>query len=314
MKVAFLLSRNKTFKITLERGTTMIDVKYNLPEKITAMLRSARRKNPSNLNELIRQGGYVTPSSELLIDAITALSMGKNILLKGPTGAGKTKFAETLSNLFNQPMFSVNCSVDLDAESLIGFKTLVYENDKQQITFIPGPVTQAMNHGTFLYIDEINMAKPETLPLINGVLDYRRTVTNPFTNEMITAKTGFNVIAAINEGYIGTVPLNEALKNRFIVIDVPYLEGEQLKQLIQENTALSNDRMINLFVQLSADLIKAVSQGKLSEDAASIRALLDACDLSTIIPVKRAIRRAITDKLEETREKEIVQHLAETLF
>ena len=92
-----------------------------------------------------------------------------------------------------------------------------------------------MNHGAFLYIDEINMAKPETLPLINGVLDYRRTITNPFTNEMITAEDGFTVIAAINEGYIGTVPLNEALKNRFIVIEVPYIEGDQLKQLIQTN-------------------------------------------------------------------------------
>src|SRR5699024_11458939 len=83
---------------------------------------------------------------------------------------------------------------------LMGFKTLAYENGKQVIDFVPGPVTNAMKHGTFLYIDEINMAKPETLPLINGVLDYRRTVTNPFTNEMITAKEGFNVIAAINEG------------------------------------------------------------------------------------------------------------------
>src|SRR5699024_4468236 len=137
-----------------------------------------------------------------------------NVVLIGLNGAGKTKFAEALSYLFNQPMFSINVSVDLVAERLIGFITLAYEGKKQVIEFVPGPVTDAMNHGTFLYIDEVNMAKPETLPLINGVLDYRRTVTNPFTNEIITAQKGFNVIAAINEGYIGTVPLNEALKNR----------------------------------------------------------------------------------------------------
>lgn len=202
---------------------------YNLPETITELLNTAKQSSADSFQELIREGGYVPPNTELLIDAITALSMGKNILLKGPTGAGKTKFAETLSNLFSQPMFSVNCSVDLDAESLMGFKTLAYEDGRQEIEFVPGPVTSAMNGGTFLYIDEINMAKPETLPLINGVLDYRRTITNPFTNEIITAKEGFNVIAAINEGYVGTVPLNEALKNRFIVIDVPYLEGDQLK-------------------------------------------------------------------------------------
>ncbi|WP_249872625.1 AAA family ATPase [Oceanobacillus saliphilus] len=286
---------------------------YNLPTNINELLNSKRNKKDT-FQELIRQAGYVPPEMDLLTDAISALSMGKNILLKGPTGAGKTKFAETLSYLFNQPMFSVNCSVDLDAESLLGFKTLAYEDEKQVIEFIPGPVINAMNDGNFLYIDEINMAKPETLPLINGVLDYRRTITNPFTNEIITAKDGFGVIAAINEGYIGTVPLNEALKNRFIVIEVPYIEGEQLKQLIQTSTDLTDDRMINLFVTLSGDLITAVHQGKLSEDAASIRALLDACDLSTIIPPRRAILRSIIDKLEEEREKEFVMNLTETLF
>ncbi|WP_068674840.1 AAA family ATPase [Oceanobacillus sp. Castelsardo] len=290
-----------------------MNLTYSLPESIQTILEKNRKTNHT-LNTLIRQGGYLPPNMDLLVDAITALSMGKNILLKGPTGAGKTKFAETLSNLYNQPMFSVNCSVDLDSESLLGFKTLSYEEEKQVIEFIPGPVINAMKNGTFLYIDEINMAKPETLPLINGVLDYRRTITNPFTNEMVTAKDGFGVIAAINEGYIGTVPLNEALKNRFIVIEVPYIEGEQLKQLIQTNTKLNDDKTIDLFVKLSADFIQAVYQGKLSEDAASIRALLDACDLSVVIPPKRAIQRAIIDKLDEEREREFIYNLTETLF
>src|SRR5699024_7566315 len=204
----------------LERRQAMERLDHQLPQKVRHLLTSARRSD-SKLKELIREGGYIPPTMDLMIDAITILAMGKNLLLKGPTGSGKTKFAETLSHVFAQPMYSINCSVDLDAESLIGFKTLAYEDEKQVIEFIPGPVINAMTHGTFLYIDEINMAKPETLPLINGVLDYRRTVTNPFTNEMVTATAGFNVIAAINEGYIGTVPLNEALKNRFIVIDVP---------------------------------------------------------------------------------------------
>ncbi|MGM8364344.1 ATP-binding protein [Virgibacillus sp. W0181] len=289
-------------------------MKDQLPKNIKELLNNNQKDAHKKFETFIHQSGYVPPKQELLIDAISALGMWKNILLKGPTGTGKTKFAETLSYLFHQPMFSINCSVDLDAESLMGFKTLTYKDNKQQIEFIPGPVTTAMKEGTFLYIDEINMAKPETLPLINGALDYRRTVTNPFTNEVITADEGFNVIAAINEGYVGTVPLNEALKNRFIVIDVPYIGGEQLRNLIESDTNLTDNATIDLFVKLSADLIHAVDQGKMAEDAASIRALLDACDLSTLIPPIRAIRRAIVDKLDEERERELVMNIAETLF
>src|SRR5690625_4799566 len=127
---------------------------YVLPDVVSERLEVVRRRDPGEFAYLIRPGGYVLPHMDLLVDAIVALSMGKNVLLKGPTGAGKTKFAETLSNLFHQPMFSVNCSVDLDAESLLGFKTLAYEDEKQVIDFVPGPVTNAMVHGTFLYIDE----------------------------------------------------------------------------------------------------------------------------------------------------------------
>ena len=67
-------------------------------------------------------------------------------------------------------------------------------------------------------------------------------------------------------------------------------------------------------MQLSADLITAVNQGILSEDAASIRALLDACDLSTVIPVKRAILRAIVDKMEDERERDLLLNIASSLF
>ena len=82
-----------------------------------------------------------------------------------------------------------------------------------------------MKEGHILYIDEINMAKPETLPVLNGVLDYRRQITNPYTGEVIKAVPGFNVIAAINEGYVGTLPMNEALKIALLLFTLTILTG-----------------------------------------------------------------------------------------
>ncbi|MFC5612956.1 ATP-binding protein [Metabacillus niabensis] len=263
---------------------------------------------------LIGKGGYTPSEESILYDAIIALSLGKNVLLKGPTGSGKTKLAETLSYLFQQPMHSINCSIDMDAEALLGFKTIANRNGETTIDFVPGPVVKAMDRGHLLYIDEINMAKPETLPILNGVLDYRRMITNPFTGDVIKGNEHFGVIAAINEGYVGTVPLNEALKNRFVVIDVPYIQGQELKQVLAQQSSLENEQLINTFTRLSADLLTLVQNGQVSEEAASIRALIDTCDLAIYLPPLRAIERGIVDKLEDEREKAAIRNLAETLF
>ncbi len=275
----------------------------------------SNRKNKGSDDELlIGKGGYTPSDINIIRDAIIALSIGKNVLLKGPTGSGKTKLAETISQLFQQPMYSINCSVDLDAEALLGYKTIQEHDGKMKIEFVSGPVINAMKKGYLLYIDEINMAKPETLPILNGVLDYRKMITNPFTAEVVRAENGFGVIAAINEGYVGTVPLNEALKNRFVVFEVPYIQGETLKEVLQTQTALKDENVINKFVSLSADLITQVRGGMLSEEAASIRALIDTCDLAMYMPALRAIERGIIEKLEDEREKAAVKNIAETLF
>ncbi|PAD68130.1 hypothetical protein CHH83_15145 [Bacillus sp. 7586-K] len=288
---------------------------YQLPEEIKLRI---QKRSLTTVNDeeklLIGKGGYTPSEESILYDAIIALSLGKNVLLKGPTGSGKTKLAETLSYLFQQPMHSINCSIDMDAEALLGFKTIANRNGETTIDFVPGPVVKAMDRGHLLYIDEINMAKPETLPILNGVLDYRRMITNPFTGDVIKGNEHFGVIAAINEGYVGTVPLNEALKNRFVVIDVPYIQGHELKQVLAQQSSLENEQLINTFTRLSADLLTLVQNGQVSEEAASIRALIDTCDLAIYLPPLRAIERGIVDKLEDEREKAAIRNLAETLF
>lgn len=285
-----------------------------LPENIQSIIDKRKRAFSNYHEDSIGGKEFLAEDKTILQDALIALSLGKNILLKGPTGAGKTRLAETLSHLFRQPMHSVNCSVDTDTEALLGFKTITQSKGISQIEFVPGPVIKAMEKGHLLYIDEINMAKPETLPILNSILDYRRMLTNPLTTEVVRAKETFGVIAAINEGYVGTVPLNEALKNRFIVIDIPYVQGEILKYVIKQESRLTNEKMIGQFVRLSSDLLIQVKSGIIPEEAASIRALIDTCDLAVYMDPIRAVQRGISDKLEEEREKAAVLNIASTLF
>lgn len=259
---------------------------------------------------LIGAGGYLSPEDHLLEDVLIAVSLKKPVLLKGPTGAGKTKLAETISEFFSQPIQSINCSVDLDAEALLGFKTIITKGGVSEIDFVDGPVVEAMKKGHILYIDEINMAKSETLPILHSVLDYRRMLTNPFTGEVIRAHPDFSVISAINEGYIGTTPMNEALKNRFVTFSIPYISGEHLEKLWQEMFPTAPKDLHILMLNLAKDLMEQVEQGMLSEEAASIRSLLYATELALYMEPLRAITYAIAEKLEDDQEKQLVLALA----
>ena len=261
---------------------------------------------------LIQEGGYISPDNHLWEDILVSVVLKKPVLLKGPSGSGKTKLAQSISSYFGQPMHSINCSVDLDSESLLGFKTIIQKDGQTIIDFVEGPVVQAMKKGHILYIDEINMARPETLPILHSVLDHRRMLTNPFTGEVIYAHEDFTIISAINEGYVGTSPMNEALKNRFVSFSIPYLSGEFLRNLVEVEFPNAPEKLVETILNIGNDLRKQVMNGLLSDEAASIRSLLDAISLSEHIPVKRAIRYAIAEKLDDQVERKLVMELVDT--
>ena len=84
---------------------------------------------------LIQEGGYISPDNHLWEDILVSVVLKKPVLLKGPSGSGKTRLAQSVSSYFGQPMHSINCSVDLDSESLLGFKTIIQKDGANNYRF-----------------------------------------------------------------------------------------------------------------------------------------------------------------------------------
>ncbi len=108
--------------------------------------------------------------------------------------------------------------------------------------------------------------------------------------------------------------MNEALKNRFIVIQVDYIGGDILKDVIKQQSQLQDDDIIKKIIKFNEDLRTMSKQGQISEEAASIRALIDLSDLITVMPIERAIQRTIIDKLEDEREQQAIRNAIELNF
>ena len=108
--------------------------------------------------------------------------------------------------------------------------------------------------------------------------------------------------------------MNEALKNRFIVIQVDYIGGDILKDVIKQQSQLQDDDIIEKIIKFNEDLRTMSKQGQISEEAASIRALIDLSDLITVMPIERAIKRTIIDKLEDEREQQAIRNAIELNF
>ena len=108
--------------------------------------------------------------------------------------------------------------------------------------------------------------------------------------------------------------MNEALKNRFVVIQVDYIDGDILKDVIKQQSQLQDDAIIEQIIKFNEDLRTMSKQGQISEEATSIRALIDLSDLITVMPIERAIKRTIIDKLEDEREQQAIKNAIELNF
>ena len=234
--------------------------------------------------------------------ALAVLLAGRNLLLAGPKATGKNVLCENLAAAFGQPVWNVSFHINMDASYLIGTDTF----DGTRVTFRPGPIYLCAERGGFGVLDEINMAKNESLAVLHSALDFRRAIDVP-GYDLIRVKPQTRFIGTMNYGYAGTRELNEALSSRFAILSVPEISENDLDRLIKRSFPDINSKICTQFVKLFAELMKKTEKAEISDRALDLRGLLDALSLIREgLTAGQALRMCIVDKTFDAYEQSLI--------
>ncbi len=219
------------------------------------------------------------------------------VLLKGPTGCGKTRFVEAMAWKLDRPLVTVACHDDLTAADLVGRYLIV----GGQTVWMDGPLAAAVRAGAICYLDEVVEARKDTLVVIHPLADSRRVLPIEKRGELVRAAEGFMLVISYNPGYQSVLKeLKQSTRQRFIALDFDYPAPEMEADIVMHETGIPRATADKL-VQFAGMTRKLKGNGL--DEGASTRLLVHAATLiaAGIEPVaacRAAISQAVTDDEE----------------
>lgn len=254
-----------------------------------------------------------------------AFSARLPVLLKGPTGCGKTRFIEYMAftlqkecllrgleppDRLTSPLITVACHEDLSASDLVGRYLLKGD----ETVWIDGPLTRAVKTGAICYLDEIVEARKDTTVLIHPLADYRRMLPVEKKGQMIQAHESFLLVISYNPGYQSVLKnLKHSTRQRFVAIDFDYPPKELESQIIAHESGV--DAHTSGRLALLGEKVRNLRDHGI-EEGVSTRLLIYAAKLmiSGIGPRRAcelAVAKAITDDHDTER---AVRELSKSIF
>ena len=219
------------------------------------------------------------------------------MLLKGPTGCGKTRFMEYMGWRLKRPLITVSCHDDLTASDLVG-RYLVTAGET---VWVDGPLARAVRAGSICYLDEIVEARKDTTVVIHPLCDDRRVLPMEKLGELLQAPPDFCMAISYNPGYQSVLKdLKQSTRQRFVALEFDYPTADLEQKIIEKETGVDPEtaRQLVKFAQMTRNL-----KGNGLDEGASTRLLVHAAKLivSGIDPVgacTAAISQALTDDAE----------------
>lgn len=219
------------------------------------------------------------------------------LLVKGPTGCGKSQFVHFMAEKLGRPLVKVSCNEDTTASDLLG--RFVIQN--MDTVWQDGPATRAVRTGAILYLDEIAEAREDVVVALHSLTDHRRELYLDRTNESLKASDDFFCVASFNPGYQrGLKELKPSTRQRFVSISLGYPEPKVEAEILGTVTSVNPETATRL-VSL-ATKIRATPQLGLKETA-STRLLVYAATLikggmDSRLACRVAIAEPLTDDLK----------------
>jgi nitric oxide reductase NorQ protein len=152
-----------------------------------------------------------------------AFSLKLPLLLKGPTGCGKTRYVAHMAARLGLPLYTISCHDDLTAADLTG-RFLLQGNETQ---WVDGPLTRAVRSGGICYLDEVVEARKDVTVVLHPLTDDRRILPLERTGETLHAPDNFMLVASFNPGYQNILKsLKPSTRQRFLALDFDFPEPE----------------------------------------------------------------------------------------
>lgn len=159
------------------------------------------------------------------------------VLIKGPTGCGKTRFINYMAHKLDLPLYTVSCHDDLTASDLVG-RHLIGDGATQ---WSDGPLTRAVREGGICYLDEVVEARKDTTVVIHPLTDDRRILPIDRTGETLHAPDNFMLIVSYNPGYTNMMKgLKPSTRQRFISLSFDYLPAAQEQKVVEQETGIDS--------------------------------------------------------------------------
>ncbi|MCB1144763.1 MAG: CbbQ/NirQ/NorQ/GpvN family protein [Leptospiraceae bacterium] len=163
------------------------------------------------------------------------MAAGRNLplLLKGPTGSGKSRFLEYMAWKIGRRLITILCNEETSSVDLIGR----YLVQGSETIWMDGPLTVGVREGCIVYLDEIAESRPDTIVSIHSLTDHRRTLYIDRKNEVIKSHENFLLVASFNPGYQkGFKELKPSTRQRFLAMDFPYPSAKLESLILQKET------------------------------------------------------------------------------